>query len=416
MAAGGGKISASDLDVSTSGASGAAVATDRGGGNISVSGGMYVTRGMNSPGIYSTGTIKVSGGTYDAKGAEAAVVEGANSVTALDASLTGHVNRGVMIYQSMSGDAQGSTGVFSEKVRLVDRVVRAALLRDQHHGTVHLTNVRLSASSGALLDAAAGDWGTVGSNGGTATIDAVKQVLVGAIDVDSISSATLSLADGSSLKGSVNTGDTAKEMTCPWTRPAPGRYRKLLRHHAERSGRYEGFIHHQHRWQRAHHPLQLGRQPDTGRQDLHARWWRRARTRLIVVRVTDHSDPARLQVSPASVGRPGHRESGATPPVARTSGSVEVEPQREEVCPSPANKQTVQSGQLTQPNARIVIEPGTPYRSSSDLDAAGGPVGSLRCFVRSSRLDRDQRPSRSWSRVPPAIGVRRGRPLRRPTV
>ncbi len=54
--------------------------------------------------------------------------------------------------------------------------------------------------------------------------------------------------------------------------------------------------------------------------------------------------------------RPGHRESGATPPVARTSGSVEVEPQREEVCPKTANKQTVQSGQLTQPNARIVIE------------------------------------------------------------
>ena len=201
MAAGDGKITASDLDVSTSGASGATVATDRGGGTISVSGGKYVTRGMNSPGMYSTGTIRVSGGTYDAKGAEAAVVEGANSVTALDASLTGHVNRGVMIYQSMSGDAHGSTGVFREKGGSLTAWSGPLFYVTNTTGTIHLTNVRLSASSGALLDAAAGDWGTVGSNGGTATIDAVTQVLVGAIDVDSISSATLSLADGSSLKG-----------------------------------------------------------------------------------------------------------------------------------------------------------------------------------------------------------------------
>ena len=223
MAAGGGKISASDLDVSTSGASGAAVATDRGGGTISVSGGKYVTRGMNSPGIYSTGTIKVSGGTYDAEGAEAAVVEGANSVKAVSASLTGHVNRGVMIYQSMSGDAQGSTGVFSEKGGSLTAWSGPLFYVTNTTGTIHLTNVRLSASSGVLLDAAAGDWGTVGSNGGTVTIDAVKQILVGAIDVDSISSATLNLADGSSLKGAVNADDTAKKMsvfldkTSAWT-------------------------------------------------------------------------------------------------------------------------------------------------------------------------------------------------------
>ncbi len=178
---------------------------------------------MNSPGIYSTGTIRVSGGTYDAKGAEAAVVEGANSVTALDASLTGHDNRGVMIYQSMSGDAHGSTGVFREKGGSLTAWSGPLFYVTNTTGTIHLTNVRLSASSGALLDAAAGDWGTGGYNGGTATIDAVKQVLVGAIDVDSISSATLSLADGSSLKGSVNTGDTAKKMsvsldkTSTWT-------------------------------------------------------------------------------------------------------------------------------------------------------------------------------------------------------
>ena len=213
MSAGGGKISASNLDVTTSGASSAAVATDRGGGNIAVRGGMYVTRGMNSPGIYSTGTIKVSGGTYNAQGAEAAVVEGANSVTAVDASLTGHINRGVMIYQSMSGDAQGTTGVFSESHGSLTALSGPLFYVTNTSGTVHVTSVRLTVSSGVLLDAAAGNWGTAGSNGGTATIDAVKQVLVGAVDADSVSSATLNLTDGSSLKGAVNSSNTAKRVT-----------------------------------------------------------------------------------------------------------------------------------------------------------------------------------------------------------
>ena len=209
-----------------------------------------------------------------------------------------------MIYQSMSGDAQGSTGVFSEKGGSLTVWSGPLFYVTNTTGTIHLTNVRLSASSGVLLDAAAGDWGTVGSNGGTVTIDAVKQILVGAIDVDSISSATLNLADGSSLKGAVNADDTAKKMsvfldkTSAWTVS-----RKLLRHHAQRSGRYEGFIHHQHRRQRAHYPLRLGRQPDPGRQDLHARWRGRARTRLIAVRVTGHSRPRpAYRCAPATAG------------------------------------------------------------------------------------------------------------------
>ena len=69
--------------------------------------------------------------------------------------------------------------------------------------------------------------------------------------------------------------------------------------------------------------------------------------------------------------------------------------------PRPANKQDCSIGAVDAAECEDRHRAaGTPYRSSSDLDAAGGPVGSLRCFVRSSRLDRDQRPSRSWSRVP----------------
>lgn len=113
MSSGGGTIDARDLNVSTQGASSAAVATDRGGGTIKVSGGIFRTSGMNSPGIYSTGSISARGATFVARGAEAAVIEGSNSVTLDNSRLTAGKNRGVMIYQSFSGDAQGQSGVFT---------------------------------------------------------------------------------------------------------------------------------------------------------------------------------------------------------------------------------------------------------------------------------------------------------------
>jgi len=42
------------LNASTSGADAAAVATDRGGGTMTVKGGVYVTCGVDSPGLSST--------------------------------------------------------------------------------------------------------------------------------------------------------------------------------------------------------------------------------------------------------------------------------------------------------------------------------------------------------------------------
>jgi hypothetical protein len=81
MASGAGTMSVTGGTVSTAGASSAAVATDRGGGRITVNGGSFRTSGFKSPGIYSTGTIRVTGAAMNATGAEAAVVEGANSIT-----------------------------------------------------------------------------------------------------------------------------------------------------------------------------------------------------------------------------------------------------------------------------------------------------------------------------------------------
>ncbi len=213
MASGGGSIKATDVTVSTAGGSSAAVATDRGGGTITVIGGTYRTSGHNSPGLYSTGALKATGATFDATAAEAAVVEGSNSVTVTNSRLTGHVNRGVMVYQSMSGDAQGEEGTFTETGGSLTALDGPLFFVTNTTAVINLTGVKLSEVSGILLDAGASSWGTSGSNGGSVTVNAMRQSMTGAVEVDDISSAVLNLKDGSNLTGTINAAGTARSVT-----------------------------------------------------------------------------------------------------------------------------------------------------------------------------------------------------------
>ena len=213
MASGGGAITAMDLTVQTAGASSAAVATDRGGGTIKVVGGTYRTSGGNAPGIYSTGTITASGATFVATGAEAAVIEGSNSIAVSNSALTGSTNRGVMIYQSFSGDAKGSTGSFSETGGSLTALSGPLFYVTNATGKITLSGVKLSATSGVLLNAAAGKQGTSGSNGGNAVLNASKQTLTGSVVVDKISTAVLNLTNGSTLTGAIDSANTAKKVT-----------------------------------------------------------------------------------------------------------------------------------------------------------------------------------------------------------
>jgi hypothetical protein len=213
MASGGGSITAKNLSVNTTGASSAAVATDRGGGTIKVSGGTYTTAGVNSPGLYSTGTLTATDATFIATGAEAVVVEGSNTATTVNSTLTGTKNRGVMLYQSFSGDAQGSATSFTATGGSVTALAGPLFFITNTTGTVNLRGVKLSASSGTLLDSAASSWGTAGSNGGKSTINANAQALSGAVIVDKISTAALNLSNGSTLTGAINTADSARSVT-----------------------------------------------------------------------------------------------------------------------------------------------------------------------------------------------------------
>lgn len=214
MATQGGTMTLTDVDITTAGPHSGAVATDRGSGTISAIGGTVTAAGADSPAIYSTGDITVFGGVYTATGAEAAVIEGANSITLTNTALTStYADKwGVMIYQSFSGDAEGSEGSFTMTGGSLGYASASGPLFYVNNATgyVALTGVDVTVDSGWLIDASANDrWGTSGANGGTVYLIADTQILVGDITADSISSVTAVLQNNTALTGTINADNTA---------------------------------------------------------------------------------------------------------------------------------------------------------------------------------------------------------------
>jgi len=214
MATLGGAMTLTHVDMTTAGASSGAIATDRGGGTIIVTGGTVTTSGQNSPGIYSTGAITVSGATITATGAEAAVIEGANSIALTNTTLSSSKDGkwGVMIYQSMSGDAEGTEGTFTMTGgSLAYTAANGPLFYVTNStGAITLKGVEIIAPSGSLVKASAGDWGNNGSNGGNVILTADGQTLKGNMSADSISTITVTLQNGASLSGAINADNKAK--------------------------------------------------------------------------------------------------------------------------------------------------------------------------------------------------------------
>ena len=212
MTTGGGVTNAYDLTVSTSGRSSAAIRTDRGGGTVYVSGGSYSTSGLGSPAIYSTADITVEDAELTSSLSEGVCIEGMNSITLNGCSLTASNTAmngnatfldSIMIYQSMSGDADSGTSSFTMTGGSLTSLSGHVFHVTNTHAVITLTGVEISNADGknVLLSVCADGWS--GSEN-TAELYAVSQELKGALLVGSDSSLTLSLADGSSFTGCVS--------------------------------------------------------------------------------------------------------------------------------------------------------------------------------------------------------------------
>jgi len=219
---GGATMNATNLDVQTQGASSAAIRSDRGGGTVTVDGGTYVTNGTGSPAVYSTANISVSNATLTANASEAIVIEGKNSVTLNNVTLSGSMQastdaneniHNIMLYQSMSGDAEVGQSNFSATGGSILAKAGDLFYVTNTTCAITLENVALTLANDVLLNVTgnsnARGWGTTGANGGTCSFTATNQQLSGNITVDSISSLDFSLASGSVFTGAINTSGAA---------------------------------------------------------------------------------------------------------------------------------------------------------------------------------------------------------------
>ena len=218
----GGTIIANDMTIQTAGDHSASLATDRGGGNISVTNSTLHTSGSGSPLLYSTGAIEVSGVTGTAEGSQIAGMEGLNHILIYDSDLSSTITdktasdpvaNGVIIYQSTSGDADTSTGESAQfqavNSSLHSKIESGAMFYVTNTtANILLSNTTLDFDSAKakLLQIEGNDannWGHAGSNGAQVTFTGRNETLTGDISVDSISSLDLYLLDGTTYTGQI---------------------------------------------------------------------------------------------------------------------------------------------------------------------------------------------------------------------
>ncbi len=224
---GGATMNAVDVQVSTAGSSSAPIRSDRGGGTVNVIGGSYRSSGLNSPAVYSTADITVMNAELTAENSEALVIEGKNAIKLLDCQVSGQMSstqgassdenvHNVMIYQSMSGDAEIGTSEFSAQGGRITSQNGDMFYVTNTHCLMTLDGVELidESESGGLLLRVCGNsgrrgWGVAGANGGQVELLAKHQHLAGDVQVDSVSTLSLQLTEGSVLTGAINIVENA---------------------------------------------------------------------------------------------------------------------------------------------------------------------------------------------------------------
>ena len=177
----GGTILANKITADTQGDHSAIVATDRGGGSISLADATLSTAGSGSPLLYSTGDIQVNNVSGTSSGSQIAGMEGLNTIpikdSTLESTVTGKtasdpIANGIIIYQSTSGDVTADT-ISSVDLYLLDGAawIGAATITD---------NAAAGSGTGTASDAPI----TVNVDG-TSTWGVAKDTTISALNVAS---------------------------------------------------------------------------------------------------------------------------------------------------------------------------------------------------------------------------------------
>jgi len=166
----GGIITASNVDITTNEATSSTIATDRGGGTVTVNGGTATANGSKSAVIYSTGTMSATDLVGTSAQGEIGVIEGDNNITMTNCTMTsGSSERGLLMMQSGSGDAEGVNPVMTitgTSLTMTDESAPLLEVATCVTATCTLSNCTLTVPSGILMYVMSdSQWSTSGAVG-----------------------------------------------------------------------------------------------------------------------------------------------------------------------------------------------------------------------------------------------------------
>lgn len=150
-----GIINASNVDITTNGATSSTIATDRGGGTVTVNSGTATANGSKSAVLYSTGTITATDLVGTSAAGEIAVIEGDNSISMTNCTMqSGSSERGLLMMQSGSGDASGTNPVMTitgSSLTMTDASAPLLEVATCVTATCTLDNTSVTVPSGILM-------------------------------------------------------------------------------------------------------------------------------------------------------------------------------------------------------------------------------------------------------------------------
>ena len=201
------------MNVTTTGSNSSALATDFGGGTVTVTGGTIsassTVAGSHSAGIYSTGSISVSSAIVSSLADCGGVIDGANSISLTNTSLTGTAE-GIRLWKT--APASGSATVTITGGSLTATAGNALYVTGSTGngatGAITLKGgANVTASTGNMLDV---DLSSIA----TLTLDG--ETLNGNLVSDNTSSITATLKNSTTLTGSINTAALTIDGTSGW--------------------------------------------------------------------------------------------------------------------------------------------------------------------------------------------------------
>ena len=213
---GGGIINATNVNITTRSETSSAVATDRGGGTVTVRGGTITAKGNKSSVLYSTGTISVDGITGLSEKGPMVTVEGANTVIIENSTMQSDAEaRGILLHQSNSGDAEGTKPVCNITNSTLTTTNSSAPLAFVTNvtGTLTLTDVTLNVASNKLMTV---EYYKRGENStGHLVLKTTKDswTYTGDVDADEVNNLTVTVGANVTWNGAADEDNNAKLST-----------------------------------------------------------------------------------------------------------------------------------------------------------------------------------------------------------